>query len=99
MDKIIIFVVLSVLIVIVSWRTLLNYKTHGFYRFISWECIAWLISSKYKVWFIVPFSIRQIFSWIFLIISIYLVVAGVILLKMNPVVCSLHDLLNSNLYK
>jgi len=81
MDKIIIFVVLSVLIVIVSWRTLLNYKTHGFYRFISWECIAWLITSNYKVWFVVPFSIRQIFSWIFLIISIYLVVAGVILLK------------------
>lgn len=55
MDKIIIFVVLSVLIVIVSWRTLLNYKTHGFYRFISWECIAWLISSKYKVWVIDSF--------------------------------------------
>lgn len=28
-----------------------------------------------------PFSIRQVFSWIFLIISVYLVVAGVILMK------------------
>ena len=81
MDSIIIFVVLSILLVIVSWKTLLNFKTHGFYRFISWECIAWLLSSNYKVWFVDPFSIQQIFSWICLIISVYLVIAGVILLK------------------
>ena len=81
MDRIVIFVVLSVIIVIVSRRTLLNYKTHGFYRFISWECIAWLISANYKVWFTDPFSIQQVFSWIFLIISAYLVIAGVILMK------------------
>ncbi len=81
MDRIIIFVVLSILIIIVSWRTLPNYKTHGFYRFMSWECIAWLISSNYKGWFIDPFSIQQIFSWIFLIISGYLIIAGVILMK------------------
>lgn len=81
MDKIIIFVVLFVLIVIVSWKTILNYKTHGFYRFISWVCIAWLISSNYKVWFNDPFSIRQLFSWILLIISAYLIIAGLILMK------------------
>jgi protein-S-isoprenylcysteine O-methyltransferase Ste14 len=81
MDKIIIFVVLSILVVIVSWRTLLNYKTHGFYRFVSWECIAWLISANYKFWFIDPFSINQLFSWFFLIVSIYLITVGVILMK------------------
>ncbi len=81
------FAILSVVIVMVSWRTLLNFKTHGFYRFVSWECIAWLLSSNYNVWFKDPFSIRQIFSWIFLFISIYLVVAGVMMMKKmgNPV--------------
>jgi protein-S-isoprenylcysteine O-methyltransferase Ste14 len=81
MDRIIIFIVLSILIVVVSWRTLFNYKSHGFYRFISWECVAWLLSTNYKDWFTNPFSIQQIFSWIFLIISGYLIIAGVILMK------------------
>ena len=44
MDKIIIFAIFSIVIVLVSRRTLLNNKTHGFYRFISWESIAWLLS-------------------------------------------------------
>lgn len=81
MDKIIIFTIFSIVIVIVSWRTLLNIKTHGFYRFISWECIAWLLSSNYKVWFIDPFSNRQLFSWILLLISVYFVISGVIMMK------------------
>jgi len=81
MDKLIPFVIVSIVIVTVSRRTLLNFKTHGFYRFISWECIAWLFSSNYKIWFINPFSIQQIFSWIFLLISVYLVVAGVMMMK------------------
>ncbi len=72
---------LSVPIIIISWRTLFNIKSHGFYRFFSWECIAWLFASNYKYWFNNPFSINQIFSWLFLIISGYLVVIGVILIK------------------
>jgi len=81
MDRIIIFLALSVPIIIISWRTLFNIKSHGFYRFFSWECIVWLFASSYKYWFDNPFSINQIFSWILLMVSGYLVAAGVILLK------------------
>ncbi len=81
MDRIIIFATLSILIIAISWRTILNIKSHGFYRFISWICIAWLIATNYRDWFNNPFSIRQIISWIFLVISGYLVVVGVILMK------------------
>lgn len=81
MDKIIIFLTLSVPIIIISWRTLFNIKNHGFYRFFSWECIIWLLATNYKYWFENPFSINQIFSWILLVISGYLVVIGVILIK------------------
>ncbi len=83
MDRIIIFLTLSILIIFVSWRTIFNIKSHGFYRFFSWECIAWLFATNYKYWFEYPFSINQIFSWIFLIISGYLVIMGVILIKKN----------------
>lgn len=81
MKDLILFGILSILIIIVSWRTLFNTKSHGFYRFFSWECIAWLFASNYRFWFDDFFSFHQIFSWVLLLVSIYLVVAGVIQLK------------------
>ena len=58
-----------------------NLKSHGLYRFLSWECIIWLVVSNYKFWFENPFTVKQITSWIFLLFSGYLVITGVILLK------------------
>jgi len=81
MDRYIIFGILSILIIAVSWRTLFNLKSHGFYRFLSWECVAWLFATNYKYWFEYPFSINQIFSWILLIMSGYLVIVGVVYMK------------------
>jgi len=81
MDRIIIFTVLSIFVIAVSWRTIFIFKSHGFYRSISWLCIAWLFATNYIDWFNNPFSVRQIISWIFLIISGYLVIVGVIFLK------------------
>lgn len=81
MDRYIIFGILSILIIVISWRTLFNLKSHGFYRFFSWECVVWLFAANYKFWFTNAFSINQIFSWIFLIISGYLIIVGVILMK------------------
>jgi protein-S-isoprenylcysteine O-methyltransferase Ste14 len=81
MEKAIAFGILSLPIIILSWRTLFNIKSHGFYRFFSWECITWLLVSNLKYWFNHPFSIQQLFSWIFLLFSVYLVISGVLLLK------------------
>lgn len=81
MIKLLIFGILSLPIIIISWRTLFNVKSHGFYRFFSWECILWLFIENYKFWFDYPFSIGQIFSWIFLIFSGYLIIIGVVLIK------------------
>jgi len=81
MERWIIFGILSLPVIMISWRTLFNFRSHGFYRFFSWECIIWLFISNYRFWFDNPLSIKQIFSWIFLFVSIYLVLAGVILLK------------------
>jgi len=81
MNRIILFALLSLPAIAVSWRTLFDPKSHGFYRFLSWEFIIWLFVSNYKLWFHNPFGFTQIISWVFLFISGYLVVAGVILLK------------------
>ncbi|MHC1703897.1 MAG: isoprenylcysteine carboxylmethyltransferase family protein [Tenuifilaceae bacterium] len=80
MDKLLVFIALSILIIVLSWRSIFSIKNHGFYRFFSWECILWLAVSNFKYWFDNPFSFNQILSWIFLLISGYLVIAGVILL-------------------
>lgn len=81
MQRLIIFGILSLPVIFISRRTLFTVKSHGFFRFFSWECILWLFVSNYLFWFDDPFSIRQIFSWIFLFYAVYLVIAGVVLLK------------------
>ncbi|MDD4972434.1 MAG: methyltransferase [Paludibacter sp.] len=72
---------LSLIIIAISWRTLFNTRSHGFYRFFSWECMAWLLASNYKYLFVDPFSINQIISWILLVYSLYLVITGLLLIK------------------
>jgi len=81
MERLIIFGILSLPVIIISRRNLFTVKSHGFFRFFSWECILWLFVSNYLFWFNEPFCTRQIFSWIFLFYAVYLVIAGVVLLK------------------
>lgn len=78
MNHLIYFLILSIPIIILSWRTLFTVKSHGFYRFFGWELMLWLFISNYKYWFVHPFSITQIFSWILLFLSVYLVLAGML---------------------
>ncbi len=81
MENSIVFVVLSLPIILLSWRTLFNPRHHGFYRFFGWEGILWLLVSNLKYWFNHPFGVPQLFSWICLFTSLYLVIAGAIQLK------------------
>lgn len=81
MERVIVFGILSLPLIIISWRTLFSIKSHGFYRFFSWECILWLLVTNYKFWFYNPFSVKQVISWILLLFSGYLVIEGVILLR------------------
>jgi len=81
MVKIVVFIILSIPVVLVSWRSLWNIKSHGFYRFFSWECILWLFISNYKYWFVDALSVQQIVSWLLLVLSVYVLVAGIVLLR------------------
>ena len=77
----IIFLILSIPVIIISWRSLTNLKSHGFYRFFSWECIILLFAINYNQWFTDPFTVLHTISWLLLCISLYLITTGVIQLK------------------
>ena len=81
MERYLIFGILSIPVILLSLRGLSRLKSHGFYRFFSWECIIFIFAANYKYWFVNPASFLQIVSWICLILSAYLVTAGVIKLK------------------
>ena len=81
MMSILIFILLSIPIAVISWRSIFSFKNHGLYRFIVWECILWLIISNSLFWFKDIFSISQIISWVLLFLSIYPIISGVLILK------------------
>lgn len=75
--KPILFVLVSALIVWVSRNSLRSYHTHGFYRFFAWESILILFLINVNYWFEEPLRWDHIVSWIFLIISLLLIISGV----------------------
>lgn len=81
MIKTFIFLILSIPILYISWRSIFSFKNHGFYRFIAWECILWLIISNITFWFKDWYSLHQIISWVLLFSSIPILVFGVIEMK------------------
>lgn len=54
---------------------------HGFYRFFAWEAILGLVVLNYEPWGEQPLSPHQIFSQVLMLLSIYLVLRGVMLLR------------------
>jgi protein-S-isoprenylcysteine O-methyltransferase Ste14 len=81
MKTLIVFALLSIPLIIISFRSLKKPGSHGFYRYFGWEAMLWLAIHNIRFWFTNPFSIPQIISWICLFYAFYLVIAGVILLQ------------------
>ena len=81
MLKLALFVVVSAVFAYISRASLPVPRSHGFYRFFAWECILGLFLLNVEVWFRDPFSVPQIISWLLLIVSTFLVILGVRLLR------------------
>jgi protein-S-isoprenylcysteine O-methyltransferase Ste14 len=79
--KLAIFVVVSAGFAYVSRASLPVPRSHGFYRFFAWECILVLFLLNVENWYRDPFSVPQIVSWLLLIVSAFLVIHGVYLLR------------------
>jgi protein-S-isoprenylcysteine O-methyltransferase Ste14 len=70
------FLLCSVPIILLSWRTLGSTRNHGFYRFFAWEMMLWIFVCNIGFWFRDPFSVNQIVSWILLFASVWPVADG-----------------------
>ena len=76
MKFLLIFLILSIPVIYFSRRNLFHPGKHGFYRFLGWEGMIWLLVSNYRYWFAQAFSTFQLISWALLLLSVYLVMAG-----------------------
>ena len=80
--KAVLFGVVTLCLLIVSYKPLQSFRNHGFYRFFAWEVIAALLILNLDVWFVEPFSWHQLISWALLLLSLYLVIEGLRLLRL-----------------
>jgi protein-S-isoprenylcysteine O-methyltransferase Ste14 len=71
------FASVSFLNVSISWKSLRNPGSHGFFRFFAWEAILLLLLINAKFWFQEPFAWNQIVAWILLLICLVPLVFGV----------------------
>jgi len=73
----IIFGVASLFIVAISWKSLREPRSHGFYRFFAWEAILALFLINVNFWFYKPFAWNQIIAWTLLLLCLIPLVFGV----------------------
>lgn len=71
----------SIGILWLSLGSLRSWRAHGFYRFFVFEALLGLVVLNAMVWFRDPFSLRQVVSWLLLLISLGLAVHGFGLLR------------------
>ena len=81
MIRVIIFAIVSASLIFISRKSLFRPRSHGFYRFFAWESILALVLLNVLQWFRNPLSVHQLISWLFLVISAFLVAHGVHLLR------------------
>lgn len=77
------FVLATVGITYLSRASLRAPGSHGFYRFFAWESLLILCLLNIRKWFATPFSPHQIVSWLLLLLSLFLVIQGMILLRLK----------------
>jgi len=81
MVKWIIFAVVSLGIIFISWKSLPRPRSHGFYRFFAFELLLILFLINVNYWFENQFSLLQLISWVFLFAALILAVHGFYLLR------------------
>jgi protein-S-isoprenylcysteine O-methyltransferase Ste14 len=77
MTSFLVFAGLSILLAVISWKSLRAPGSHGFYRFFAWEAILGMIVTNIPHWFKDPFSWHQVLSWFFLTVSLIPLPLGV----------------------
>lgn len=65
----------------ISRASLRKPRSHGFYRFFAWESILALFLLNVNYWFVDLLRPRQLISWLFLTLSLILIIEGVRLFR------------------
>ena len=78
--KYLIFAVLTILAILVTGKNLYNTESRKFYRFLVFESILILFLLNISYWFINPFSLAQVISWLTLCLAGYMVICGFIMI-------------------
>ncbi len=77
MVKLIVFLTASAGLITISRASLRAPRSHGFYRFLAWECILALFLLNVDAWFQTPFAWYQLVSWFLLLLCLVPLVSGV----------------------
>lgn len=78
--RLILFFILSLPLLALSWRSLFSMKNHGLFRFIVWECILWLCVVNYRHLIVREFDFQRILSSILMMSSLLLALSAVFLM-------------------
>ena len=79
--QIALFIFGTLLLIRLSWRALANPKSHGFYRFFAFEGLLVLLIRNQPYWFVEPFSLIHLLSWLLLFISVVFIIRSMVMLK------------------
>ena len=79
--KVFVFLAVSLGPIWLSRKLLLNWRSHGFYRFFAFESFMILVLLNIDYWFEKPFSLLQLISWFLFIITMFIVIHGLLLLR------------------
>ena len=79
--QVVIFFPGTIFLIFFSKKSFQSFKVHGFYRFFVFEFVLVLVLLNIPHWLTNPFSPQQIFSWILLSVSIYLLFQSISFLK------------------
>jgi protein-S-isoprenylcysteine O-methyltransferase Ste14 len=81
MISVIIFAVITAGLLSWSWPSLRDPRSHGFFRFFTFEAMVALIMLNVGQWFHDPLSAHQVVSWLLLGLSLFMAAHGFYLLS------------------
>ncbi len=81
MLKIAVFLILSLPLMYLSWRTLFSPDKHGLYRFVTWESILWIAVHNFHYLRVEEFTSRLIISSLLMVMSALLVLWAFIVMR------------------
>jgi len=81
--KIAVLAVVSVMLAVLTRRSLKSVRSHGLFRLLAWMAFISLILVNVDYWFDEPFCPRQIASWLLLTVCTATVIYGTISLRLG----------------